>query len=81
MRRKECVARSVVTVLREVKIEEDGNLCPIQHPKDAVFLTAKWDDLLPMYIFASLYPCSKLNPLTRESQLPSRERQVVFSSS
>jgi len=55
MGRKGCGARSVVTVLREVEIEEDGNLCPIQHAKAAVYLTAKWDDLLPMYTFASLY--------------------------
>jgi hypothetical protein len=55
MRRKGCGARSVVTVLREVEIEEDGNLCPIQHAKEAVSLTGKWDDLLPIYIFASLY--------------------------
>jgi len=55
MRRKGCEARSVVTVLREVEIKEDGNLCPVQHAKAAVYLTAKWDDLHPMYMFASLY--------------------------
>jgi hypothetical protein len=55
MRRKGCGARSVVTVVREVEIEEDGNLCAIQRAKAAVSLTGKWDDLLPMYMFASLY--------------------------
>lgn len=55
MRRMGCGARSVVTLLREVEIEEDGNFYPIQHAKKAVSLTENWDDLLPMYIFASLY--------------------------
>jgi hypothetical protein len=82
MRRKGYGARSLVTAVREVEIEGDGNLFPIQHAEAAVSLTAKWDDLLPVYTYVcNSVSCSKLNALVCETQLPSRERHIAFSGS